>query len=127
MKGAHPAARYEQLPEEVQNYILRISQELYDKKQDSAVGKALLSTGVSGSLIWFGYNEYGESPPLFSYIIAAVLLIVGWVGYRWEWNKNANEFIPTDEELRYEWELQYIVRRKHQKLETVSDEWDADT
>jgi hypothetical protein len=47
MKEPHPAARYWQLPEEVQSYISRLQIELYDKKQDGAAGKALVLTGVA--------------------------------------------------------------------------------
>lgn len=123
MKEPHPAARYEQLPDEAQRYINRLEVELYDKKQESAAGKAFLLTGVAVFPIWFGYKGYGDSSPLFSYLLGSVLLIVAWVGYRWEWKKNADEFMPkeedtpntTDEELRYEWELVHIVRHKHRK------------
>jgi hypothetical protein len=67
-------------------------------------------------------------------VIGAVLLIGAWVGYRWEWKKNADELFPkgegapeypTDEELRYEWELHYIVTHKQRReAKADSDDWD---
>jgi hypothetical protein len=42
MQPRHPAATYDDLPEEVQNYIGRIEIELYDKKQEGAAGTAFV-------------------------------------------------------------------------------------
>jgi hypothetical protein len=135
MKEPHPSARYEQLPEEVQSYISRLEMELYDKKQEGAADKALVLTGVAALSVWFGYMGYGKTSPLFSYLLGAALLVAAWVRYRWEWNKNADALFPkgkgapadiTDEELRYEWELENIVRHKNRK-NAEPDEWDLET
>jgi exonuclease I len=44
MQPKHPAAQEDDLPEEVQSYIGRIEMELYDKKQEGAVGQAMFLT-----------------------------------------------------------------------------------
>jgi hypothetical protein len=52
----HPAAQYDELPEEVQSYINRIECELYDKKQSSLVGQATVLSAIGGALLFLNYK-----------------------------------------------------------------------
>jgi hypothetical protein len=42
----HPAAQYEDLPDEVQQYIAEVEIERYDLKQDKAAASAFVGTGA---------------------------------------------------------------------------------
>lgn len=116
-RDQHPAASYEDLPDEVQRYINRLELELYDEKQGSEALKAISLTGVAAMLIYTGYTDtaYSES---FSYIFGVVIFISAWLQYRVNWKKNSQKFIAeerdapslSDRGIQYEWELSYISR-----------------
>ncbi len=118
MGATHPAATFDDLPGEVQSYISRLEIELYDKKQDTLAGRTI---GVSAvGLGWLCISYFGfPVPTIWTYFFGAVLLAVPWAIYPIEWNRNANEFLPrrvgpdalsaTNENIRTEWELSYIV------------------
>ena len=44
----HPAATFDDLPEEVQTYLSGIQLELYDKKQEAAANRALIYSAIGG-------------------------------------------------------------------------------
>jgi hypothetical protein len=112
----HPAANWDQLPEEVQDYIGRIELELYDHKQADAIGRAFFFGLVGAVLVVLKYFGCLTSPD-WSYVGAAFLVVVPWFVYRRQWKKNAEEFLPsdseaprpTDEGIRLEWGLNCIA------------------
>ncbi|CAN7257493.1 hypothetical protein LJR098_001055 [Rhizobium sp. LjRoot98] len=118
MAPSHPAATFDDLPEEVQSYISSLQIELYDKKQESLASRTF---GVSAvGLAWLCISYFGfPVPTIWTYIFGAVLLAAPWVIYPLEWKRNADEFLPkrvepdalsaTNENIRTEWELNYIV------------------
>jgi hypothetical protein len=115
----HPAAQGDNLPEEVQSYLNKIELELYDKKQDGAVGRALVLSAIGAALLYLNYEGCFGAPTTWSYAAAVLLLVVPWLYYRYEWNRNAEEFLPsdaphsaTDEAIRQEWEVDYIARKR---------------
>lgn len=116
----HPAATNDELPEEVQRYIGRIELELYDAKQDAAAGLALVLSGVGATLLGLHYVGCLSGTPV-TYAFDILLLLLPWLFYRRRWRRTADEFLPslesdapnpTDEALRTEWELEYIVRNR---------------
>jgi hypothetical protein len=116
MQPKHPSAQYDDLPDEVQQYISKIQVELYDQKQDRASSRALFLSATGAALLYLTYKGCLDAAPLM-YVGAALLLVVPWFYYRYEWNRNAEEFhpsnleYPTDEAIRKEWELDYITRK----------------
>lgn len=114
-QAKHPAARAEDLPQEVQNYINGIELALYDCRQQEAVTKALFVSFIGALLFALRYSGY-LSAPAWSYAFDVLLLVVPWVFYRREWKNNAEAFLPsqkdapnpTDEGIRKEWELNHI-------------------
>jgi len=123
----HPAMRMEDLPDEVKNYISKIELELYDSKQDHAVGQALFVSLIGAALLALHYTDRLTATP-WSYIFDVLLLVSPWFFYRYQWRKNAEEFIPSrkdfpnpiDEAIRTEWELEYIVSMHQQQREVGS-------
>lgn len=121
-RGAHPAVRYEQLPEEAQRYINELEMEAYDAKQQALVGRTVLLSGVGALLIAADFFHLLDLTNSWAAIVAVPLLVLPWLFYVWQWRRNADEFmpphgpadgeIPTDEKLREAWELDYIVKRR---------------
>jgi hypothetical protein len=124
MQPTHPAAQWDALHEEVQSYINKIELELYDKKQEGAAGLALALSAIGAALLYLNYKGCFGPPTLWSYIGAGLLLVLPWLFYRHQWNKNADEFMPlgdpsddapdnaTEERFREEWKLNYIVQNR---------------
>jgi hypothetical protein len=118
MQPGHPAATFDDLPEEVRNYISRIGVELYDRKQEGAVGRAFVLSAIGAALLFLNYKGYSVAPAIWSNIGAMLLLVAPWPVYWYEWRKNAEEFLPTatgappriEEGIRQEWELNYLCR-----------------
>jgi hypothetical protein len=113
MQPKHPAASWEDLPEEVQNYLIKIELELYDMKQERAVSKAMFLSAIGAGLIYLNYvGFFGVPVPWWRYAAGALFLVVPWFAYRHEWNKNAEEMHPghnrTEEGIREQWELEYV-------------------
>jgi len=124
MQPKHPSAQWDDLPEEVRNYIVRIELELYDGKQDAAAGRAFFWSAAGAVLLFLVYKGVLGEPTIWRYAPAALILIVPWIVYRFEWNKNAEAFRPrnTEERIREEWELNYIVDQKtHAESDASSD------
>jgi hypothetical protein len=118
----HPAARLDQLPEEVQEHIRGIELELYDHKQQEAAGFAFFWSLVVVVLLLLNYLGCVPHTSNWSYPAGALLFVAIWVIYKRKWDQNAEEFRPsgdgapsrTNEAFRKEWELNYIdsARRK---------------
>ncbi|ATU92894.1 hypothetical protein [Phyllobacterium zundukense] len=118
MQPKHPAATSDDLPEEVRSYINGLEVTLYDLKQDKIVGRSMIFSLVGAAMLYVNYFGV-PAPTIWSYFIGAAFLIVPWFIYPYEWRKNADEFVPkdrdpdalspTDEAIRTEWELEYIV------------------
>lgn len=115
----HPAARYSDLPEEVQSYIARLSTELYNEKQVASVGRAVVLTAFSILLMALIYIGYYIFYPITSYFGSVCLIIYAWVTRNRESAGLRNEFWPRgggaplsaiDEQLRFEWETEYIYK-----------------
>ena len=114
LQEEHPAAKYSDLPEEVQSYINELEIAVYDAKQGNLVmWCAFVSLmGILGILREYWYPTwYG---PL-NYILAAGFVVGPWLYYRWKFKENANEFMPmedpafpTNEALKRYWDIQCI-------------------
>ena len=113
----HPAASYDDLPEEVGSYISKLQIERYDEIQGRLVGRCFLASGVGAFLL---LNYFGWSSPNYNstetLLFGAVLLVVPLVYYPIKWRKNADQhWGDTAEGIRTEWELDYIVNKKRPK------------
>jgi hypothetical protein len=113
----HPSTRYEDLPEEVQRYIAGLELQIYDLKQEKAVSKPILCSLAAIALVYLHYRPLSLSTFL-AWMIGSMLVLIPWLVYRREWNKNAKEFMPdtpaaaTDEAIRREWEVDYVARHR---------------
>ena len=112
MRPKHPAASWDDLPEEVQNYLSMTDLELYDMKQEKAVSKAMFLTAIGAVLTYLNYvGFFGVPVPWWRYAACALFLAVPWLIYRHEWNKNAEALHPgynrIEEGIREQWELHY--------------------
>jgi hypothetical protein len=121
MQPTHPAARYEDLPDEVQAHIARLEVENYDQKQYQVVTRLIVSNLVGAALVYFYF--FGTPNLSNGWLLAwgLGLLIVPWFTYPRQWRKNADEFItdylsegrdsPANESLKKEWEISHVSRR----------------
>jgi hypothetical protein len=48
-------------------------------------------------------------------------MILPWIVYRSEWQKNADAFVPASENILMEWELNYITNSKLAAKHRASD------
>jgi hypothetical protein len=126
MQPRHPAAMFDDLPEEVQNYVNRIELELYDKKQEGAARRAIVLSAVGAVLLFLNYKGCSVAPDTWSNIGGVLLLLTPWPVYWYQWRKNAEEFLPTDtpgrttgESIRQERELNYLAHSR--KSRSVKD------
>lgn len=127
MQERHPAARYEDLPEELQSYISRLQVENYASKQARAVDRALIFNIVGLVLILLSYFGLLTMRTGWIYIGGSVLLIAPWFLHQGEWYKNLGQFMQqantsasTNEQIKREWELAYLFRvRRERQSEAV--------
>lgn len=120
MRDRHPAVLFEDLPDEAQCYISRIELEVYDLKQEKAAGRAIVTSLIGAAWLYVNYFGVQSTESIFPYIGGFALLIIPWFLYSAEWKMNAMAVAPTelnspsstDELIRKEWELNYIVSRK---------------
>ncbi|MGH0214408.1 hypothetical protein NKY66_10890 [Sinorhizobium meliloti] len=120
MQERHPAASYQDLPEEVQSYISRLELENYDFKQEKAVNGPMLASLIGAVILGVSYFGVHIQPTgsIWPYAFGLLLLIAPWFVYRREWQRNADELFPrrhggpnlSDENIRKEWELDYLTR-----------------
>jgi hypothetical protein len=122
----HPAATFDDLPEEVQSYLSGIQLELYDKKQESVADRAFFFSAIAGGLLFLNYKSCFPTPDVWTNAGAVLLLLFAWFQYWRQWGKNAEEFTPagatwrpTEEGIRREWELNYLFCSR-QKPDDVS-------
>ena len=122
LQDKHPAALYEDLPEEVQSYISNLDLQVYDLKQDEAVTKSFFASAVGAIIIFLTYKGLTYGAEIFGYVFGVLLLTVPWFIYRRRFKKNADEHFPDyevapspiDEGIRQEWELNYITGRRRE-------------
>jgi len=114
----HPAAEVDNLPEEVQGYINRIESELYDQKQDGLALKAFCVSAFGAAVLFLDYKGCLGAPSIWYSALAVFLMVWPWIKYRYQWKKNAEAHVPsegphpTDEGIRQEWELTYLVHTR---------------
>lgn len=110
----HPAADCGDLPNEVTMYISKLEIERYDEIQERLVGRCFLVSAVGAFVLanhfsWISLNYNSPEVLLF----AAAFLVVPWFYYPIKWRKNADRYLgDANEEIRKEWELEYIVNKK---------------
>jgi hypothetical protein len=108
-KPRHPAFEYEPLPEHVQMYISGLEIEAYDAKQERPVVRAIICSLAGAALLYA--NHYGFTPrdSILDYAFGIALVLVPWIAYRFEWQKNADAFdAGSSEGILKQWELDYI-------------------
>jgi hypothetical protein len=130
----HPAATYEDLPDEVQTYISELELALYDRKQESAVTKAMVFSLFGAFAIYSAYRDVAWLGPTVGYLIGAGLIVIGWVNYRREWKRNADAlwienndapgvpFSRAQEALQQNWEIAEIGRFRRRGAGGAFDE-----
>lgn len=109
----HPAASYDDLPEEVGSYIAKLQIENYDHTQERLVGRCFIGSAIGALILasYFGWVPQRDSTLMFIY--GAVLLVAPWIYYPIKWRRNADEFSDRGgEAIRKEWELDYIVNKE---------------
>ena len=119
---SHPASSYGKLPVEVQNYIGRLEMQIYDSKQEKLGIGALIVSMFSALTLYQMYFGFPEATT-WRYVVSGLGLVVPWIVYRYYWKKNAEAFLPdepyaafpTDEGLRFEWEIEYLSMRRQEQ------------
>jgi hypothetical protein len=110
----HPAATFEDIPEEVQSYISKIEIELYDAIQERLAARCFVITAIGGFYLatYLGWisRKYDELDAF----LGVFLLIAPWIYYVWKWKRNADEFRDEwgNEGIRTEWELEHMVQTR---------------
>jgi hypothetical protein len=115
MQPKHPAARNEDLPEEVQSYINRLEMEIYDFKQDKTAAQAFGLSLFGCASLYLSYYGLPSSSSPWPYAGGLLLLVIPWFVYAYQWRKNAKAFrgvLATDEAIRFEWELDHNFYNK---------------
>ena len=121
-RSEHPAARYENLPDEVQQYIARLEVEAYDLKQRQAVVKPVLLGLIGVAPLYFHYFDGPLVPLGLKWALALILLIVAWLAYRSEWKKNADRFAAgANGAILMEWEVGYVTDSRAKRLTPTGD------
>ena len=92
MQEKHPAAAFEDLPEEVQYYIGLMEVELNEKKQELVTVQAFVLAAIGAAGLFLNYKAFFGPPTIWSYAGAVGLIILAWVDHRREWKKNAEEY-----------------------------------
>ncbi|MBT4041923.1 MAG: hypothetical protein HOB08_24580 [Rhodospirillaceae bacterium] len=124
LQDNHPATRFEDLPGEVQGYIIALELQVYDFKQEKALDRPIFAS-IAGAIIIFLTYKGLIFAGSFYYFFGTLLLTLPWYFYSREWKKNADafRFAPEDppnlydEGIQTEWELTYITERKLGKRE----------
>ena len=118
---SHPALKCMPLPEHVQMYIYGLEIEAYDAKQEPPATRAIIFSLAGATLLYA--NHYGFTPrdSIWDYAFGIILVIVPWIVYRFEWQKNADARGSTSESIVKEWELEYIVNAKLAAERRASD------
>ncbi len=132
-QNAHPATSVDELPQEAQNYIMRLEIELYDERQQAAAGEAIFMSVVSA---FFAYSVYPNTTyvSFISYFLCATLFVLSWIKYRRVWKANASKLFPkekgapsrSDHELQYEYEFEFEYIVRHRRKIEDGDDYDDD-
>ena len=121
-KPKHPAASFDELPQEVQDYINELEFELYDRKQDALQYGTLFVSAIGLAVILdYFLNILTIDTNKIYLILGGIYLIAPWFIYREKWKKNTEEFLPSaddaplrsDEGIRRAWEIWYNIDQKH--------------
>ena len=124
--GQHPASAYDELPEEAQMYFQELEQSVYDEKQSKAAFTFILTATIGLFVIFGSYRDSLWLAPIVGYLSGAGMIFIGWLLYRREFKRNADEYIPmekvqdspnnlTDEGLQRHYEMQAIAGRRTAK------------
>ena len=97
VQARHPAYQHGDLPEHVESYIAGLEIEAYDFKQRRAAVRAFATTLVGAAVLYvtrFGI-KIGPFDSIWNYLGGFALIIIPWIVYRAEWQKNADVFSLT--------------------------------
>jgi hypothetical protein len=123
----HPATRFEDLPEEVRNYVVRIELELHDIKTEVVFGRAVFVSLFGAAMLALHYTGCITASP-WNYAADLLLLVVPWFFCGYYSKKYDEEFLPSldegvpnpiDEGICKEWELEYIVATHQQQRDAA--------
>jgi hypothetical protein len=113
-EGKHPAAKFDDIPDEVSSYIIKIEIALQDERQLGLVGRCFLISGLAAFYLanYLGWISLYHGS--FELGLAVFFLVAPWVYYSWKHEKNRYEFSNEwgNEGIRTEWELEHIVSKK---------------
>lgn len=112
MQPKHPAASYDNLPDEVQTYIIGLEIELHDAKTQAAFNTAATRTVFGGLLLYFTYDS---TRSIWWLVLAAGVLVWIWFQcYREtkQEDEKSSDYKRTDELIRQEWELKYLSHHR---------------
>lgn len=123
LQDKHPAAAYEDLPSEVQSYIVELELKVYDSLQDAEAGRAFVGTGVAAFIVFAAYHNLIWADPVVGYAIGAAVFGFSWLWYWRQWKRNAEAlwikgeakgvpFSRTQEMLQFHWEIEEIERHR---------------
>lgn len=111
--GQHPAAKFEDLPEEVQDYIVYLESEISDSKFSVSIisflfGAFLMIYCALSTLDILSYSDVLPSIAKLS-LISLALIVFGVLDYRSVQKRWVEKDI--NEELLKNWEIDYISRQ----------------
>ncbi|WP_442203804.1 hypothetical protein [Rhizobium sp. RAF56] len=120
------------MPDEVQSYVGNLEMALYNLKQEGAAGRAFAVSAIGALIVGLNYFGFRPTSAIWPYLIGILFLTVPWFRYSSELKKNASEDMPrdaragtsTDELIKREWELDFIVHEKRglkQVIEPAAD------
>lgn len=111
--GQHPAAKFEDLPEEVQHYIVHLENEISDSKFSVSIISLLLGTFLMlyCAMIALNILPYSDVLPSIAKLslISLALIVFGALDYRSVQKRWVEK--DTNEELLKNWEIDYISRQ----------------
>jgi hypothetical protein len=139
LEEKHPAAKPDDLPEEVLSYFSELQLAVYDQKQDNLTKMWFLLTGFGAFLIFMAYRETGWLSPLFGYVLGGAMIAFAWIYYSREFKKNADTLwinqegkgVPSsslEKKFQEYWELDHIdnFRRRIGETRCLSKVLSAD-
>ena len=93
-------------------YISGLEIEAYDLKQERAAGRAFTFFLAGAAILYVTHFGLGPRDSIWHYLVAIALLILPWLVYRYEWQKNADAFGHGSEGIQREWELSHITNAR---------------
>jgi hypothetical protein len=116
----HPAYEYGDLPAHVESYIAGLEIEAYDFKQARAAARAFATALVGAAVLYVTRFGIGPFDSIWGYLGGLALLIIPWIAYHSEWQKNADAFSAYGGILK-EWELDHITNSRIAAKHSSSD------